>query len=83
MSKVAGKRYTYKFDLSSLMQACCQQKGQSTTARNVASSSVFQLPDGDQNGGPSLARTGVIGSECFVTRSNNPYYLHQRTNYHT
>lgn len=42
MSKVAGKRYTYKFDFNGLMQAC-QQLSTVTSAETLAMSSSASL----------------------------------------
>lgn len=42
MSKVAGKRYTYKFDFNGLMQAC-QQMSTVTSAETLAMSSSSSL----------------------------------------
>lgn len=42
MSKVAGKRYTYKFDFNGLMQAC-QQLTTATSAETLAMSSSPSL----------------------------------------
>ena len=75
MSKVVGKRYTYKFDLSSLMQASHQRNEQTTTIRDLLSSFVFHLPDNAGIKVPSHAKADITASNCLAARSNH-YYSH-------
>ena len=73
MSKVAGKRYTYKFDFHGLMQAC-QQMTTATSAETLALTSTTSQQQQPTTHRPRPGRENSAGCSA-ATALPPPYWL--------